>query len=72
MADGASCLDLDFTFSMNSLGLTRTKFRIEEEFFVKTHRWNTREYSSRLMDSKRKSICWKRDGMITIDVKNCL
>lgn len=64
---------VDFTFSMNSLRLPSTKSGIEEKFFVKTHRWDKKEYSDRSMDSKWKSICWKKEDGINIDVKadNC-
>lgn len=60
---------VDFTFSMNSLRLPSTKSGIEEKFFVKTHRWDKKEYSDRSMDSKWKSICWKKEDGININVK---
>jgi len=64
---------VDFTFSMNSLRLPSTKSGIEEKFFVKTHRWDKKEYSDRSMDSKWKSICWKKEDGININVNadNC-
>lgn len=63
-------IHLDFTFSMNSLRLPSTKSKIEEKFFVKTHRWDTKEYSNGSMDSKWKSIYLKNDDKININVKS--
>lgn len=61
-------IHMDFTFSMNFLRLSCTKSRIEEKFFVKTHRWDKKEYSSRSMDSKWKSICWNKEKGVNIIV----
>lgn len=61
-------IHMDFTFSMNSLRLPCTKSGIEEKFFVKTHRWDKKEYSSRSMDSKWKSICWNKEKGVNIIV----
>lgn len=61
-------IHMDFTFSMNSLRLPCTKSVIEERFFVKTHRWDKKEYSSRSMASKWKSICWNKENGINIIV----
>lgn len=62
-------IHVDFTFSMNSFRLPSTKSGIEEQFFVKTHRWDTKEYSNRSMDSKWKSIFWKKEESINVDVE---
>lgn len=59
-------IHMDFTFSMNSLRLPCTKSVIEEKFFVKNHRWDKKEYSSRSMDSKWKSICWNKENGVNI------
>lgn len=61
-------IHMDFTFSMNSLRLPCTKSGIEEKFFVRTHRWDKKEYSSRSMDSKWKSICWNKEKGVNIIV----
>ena len=61
-------IHMDFTFSMNSLRLPCTKSGIEEKFFVKTHRWDKKEYSSRSMDVKWKSICWNKEKEVNIIV----
>lgn len=58
---------VDFTFSMNSLKMPSTKSRLEERAFVETHRWDTKEYSSRALDSKWNSICWEKEEL-NIDV----
>ena len=59
---------MDFTFSMHSLRLPCTKSGIEEKLFVKTHRWDKKEYSSQSMDVKWKSICWNKEKGLNIIV----
>lgn len=61
-------IHMDFTFSMNSLRLPCTKSVVEEKFFVKTHRWDKKEYSSRSMASKWESICWNKENGVNIIV----
>ena len=61
-------IHMDFTFSMNLLRLPCTTSGIKEKFFVKTHRWDKKEYSSRSMDSKWKSICWNKEKGVNIIV----
>lgn len=61
-------IHMDFTFSMNSLRLPCTKSVIEEKFFVKTHRWDKKEYSRSSMASKWKNICWNRENEVNIIV----
>ena len=53
---------------MNSLRLPCTKSGIEEKLFVKTHRWDKKEYSNRSMDVKWKSICWNKEKGVNIIV----
>lgn len=61
-------IHMDFTFSMNYLKLPCTKSGIEEKVFVKTHRWDKKEYSSQSMDVKWKSICWNKGKGVNIIV----
>ena len=63
----------DFTFSMNSLSPSCTKSIIEEQFFVKSHRWDSKEYSDHSLDNKWKSICCKNKKRlkIEVDADNC-
>lgn len=66
-------IHMDFTFSMNSLRLPCTKSGIEERFFIRTHRWDKKGYSSRSMDSKWKSICWNKGNgaNIIVNAESC-
>ena len=61
-------IHMDFTFSMNSLRLPCTKSVIEKKFFVGTHRWDKKEYSSHSMASKWKNICLNRENGVNIIV----
>ena len=66
-------IHMDFTFSMNSLRLPCTKSGIEERFFIRTHRWDKKGYSSRSLDSKWKSICWNKGNgaNIIVNAESC-
>ena len=66
-------IHVDFTFSMNSFRLSCTNLGIDEKFFIKNHRWNKKEYSSKSMESKWKSIFWNSNNRISVILKanNC-
>ncbi len=61
-------VQVDFTFSLDSIILPSTKTRIEERAFTRTHRWDQSEFNELAFESKMKSMNWLYRASSTLEI----
>lgn len=67
-------IHIDFTFSMNSFLLSTTKSEFEKHLFETSHKWNTKDYDSKVLDLKWKQVRKQGENIVQMVMgsKKCI